>query len=158
MNKKALVLLGCPELPVQTGIALYLASRLKDAGIEVFIAGTDAALHLLSVSDPQGYYVAAERMINLDKCIASLAEKKFECDLCAVFVHNDAGTSYLATVQSISTAKLLAIFFGTDADALAGQIEFECDKLVAKAVHNPMPLKKQIDVMIKEVEKWAVSN
>ena len=27
MIKKALLLLGCPELPVQTGTALYLANR-----------------------------------------------------------------------------------------------------------------------------------
>jgi len=158
MNKKALLLLGCPELPVQTGVALYLANRLKDAGLEVFVAGTDAALHLLKVSDPKGHYVDAEKMMNLDKCIGALAEKRIDFDLCAVFVHNDAGISYLATIQSISNAKLVAIIFGSDAESISGQIAFECEKLVAKAVHNPMPLKKLIDAMIKEVKRWAVSN
>ena len=158
MNKKALLLLGCPELPVQTGIALYLANRLNDAGLEVFVSGTDAALHLLKVSDPQGHYVDAEKMVNLDKCIESLAEKRIDFDLCTVFVHNDAGISYLATIQSISNAKLVAIIFGSDAESISGQIEFECEKFVAKAVHNPMPLKKKIDTMMKEVKRWAVSN
>jgi hypothetical protein len=158
MNEKALLLLGCPELPVQTGVALYLASKLKEAGMAVFVAGTDAALHLLRVSDPQGHYVDAERMINLDKCIESLAEKRIDFDLCTVFVHNDAGISYLATIQSISNAKLFAIIFGSDAESISGQIDFECEKLVAKAVHNPIPLKKKIDSMMKEVKRWAVSN
>jgi hypothetical protein len=65
MNKKdVLLLLGCPEVPVQTGIALYLASRLKNAGMDVFVAGTDAALDLIKVSDPDGRYVDVEKMIN----------------------------------------------------------------------------------------------
>lgn len=158
MNKKALFLLGCPEVPVQTGIALYLASRLKNAGMDVFVAGTDAALDLLKVSDTEAHYVNAEMMTNLDKSIESLAEKRLDFDFCFVFVHNDAGISYLATVQSISKAKLFAIIFGNDAESLAKQIEFNCEKLVAKSVHNPNPLKKEIDEMIKEVKKWAVSN
>jgi hypothetical protein len=152
MIKKALLLLGCPELPVQTGTALYLANRLKEAGLEVFVAGTDSAILLLKVSDPKGFYVDAKQMINLDKCIAALAEKRLDFDLCAVFVHNDAGISYLATIRSISNAKLFAIIFGKDAETLAEQIEFECEKLVAKAVHNPIPLTKKIDATIKELK------
>jgi hypothetical protein len=158
MNKKALLLLGCPEVPVQTGIALYLASRLKDAGIAVYVAGTDSALDLLKVADPNGCYLEVEKMISLDTCIESLAEKRVDFDLCSVFVHNDAGVSYLATVQSISHAKLFAIIFGKDAEVLAGQIELDCEKLVARSVHNPIPLKRKLDDLIKEVERWAVSN
>ncbi len=158
MNKKALLLLGCPEVPVQTGIALYLASRLKNAGMDVFVAGTDAALDLLKVSDTEGHYVDTEMMTHQDKCVETLAEKRMEFDFCFVFVHNDAGISYLATIQSISKAKLFAIIFGHDAEALSGQIEFNCEKLVAKSVHNPIPLKKEIDERIREVERWAVSN
>ncbi len=158
MNKKALFLLGCPEVPVQTGIALYLASMLKNAGMDVFVAGTDAALELLKVSDTEAHYVDTTMMMNLDKSIETLAEKRMEFDFCFVFVHNDAGISYLATIQSISKAKLFAIIFGHDAESLAKQIEFNCEKLVAKSVHNPIPLKKEIDERIKEVKKWAVSN
>ncbi|MBA7533197.1 hypothetical protein ES705_25432 [subsurface metagenome] len=158
MNKKALLLLGCPEVPVQTGIALYLASRLKNAGMDVLVAGTDAALELLKVSDTEGHYVDAEKMMNLDKSIESLAEKRMDFDFCFVFVHNDAGISYLATVQSMSKAKLFAIIFGHDAESLAGQIDCNCEKLVARTVHNPIPLKKKIDARIREVKRWAVSN
>jgi len=158
MNRKALLLLGCPEVPVQTGIALYLASRLKNAGMAVFVAGTDTALDLLKISDPKGCYLDSEKMIGLDTCIAALAEKKMDFDLCSVFVHNDAGLSYLATVRSLSNAKHFAIIFGKDAEVLAGQVELTCKKLVAKSVHNPAPLKRKIDELMKEVERWAASN
>jgi len=158
MNKKALLLLGCPEVPVQTGIALYLASSLKNAGMAVYIAGTDTALDLLKISDPKGCYLDMEKMITLDKCIESLAEKSVDFDFCSVFVHNDAGLSYLATIQSISNARLFAIIFGKDAEVLAGQVELDCEKLVARAVHNPTPLKRKIDETMKEVERWAASS
>ena len=156
--KKALLLLGCPEVPVQTGIALYLASRLKNAGLAVYVTGTDSALDLLKVSDPNGYYLDTDKMISLDTCIEALAEKRMDFDFCSVFVHNDAGLSYLATILSISNAKLFAIIFGKDAEVLAGQIEFTCEKLVARSVHNPNPLKRKIDDAIPEVERWAASN
>lgn len=120
--------------------------------------GTDSALDLLKVPDPNGYYLDVEKMISLDTCIESLAEKRVDFDFCSVFVHNDVGISYLATVQSISHTKLFAIIFGKDAEALAGQIDLDCEKLVARSVHNPIPLKMMIDGMIKEVERWAVSN
>ena len=156
--KKALLLLGCPEVPVQTGIALYLASSLKNAGLAVFAAGTDTALDLLKISDPKGCYLDPEKLIPLDTCIEALAEKRMDFDFCSVFVHNDAGLSYLATILSISNAKLFAIIFGKDAEVLAGQIEFTCEKLVARSVHNPNPLKRKIDDAIPEVERWAASN
>ncbi|RZN33540.1 MAG: DUF1890 domain-containing protein [Methanophagales archaeon ANME-1-THS] len=156
--KLALLLLGCPEVPVQTGVALYLASGLKNAGMAVYAAGTDSALDLLKISDPKGCYLDPEKLIGLDTCIEALAEKRMDFDLCSVFVHNDAGLSYLATIQSLSTAKLYAIIFGKDAEALAAQIEFTCEKLAARAVHNPAPLKRMIDATIKEVERWAASN
>jgi hypothetical protein len=157
-TKKALLLLGCPEVPVQTSIALHLLDKLKRAGMHVSVAGTAAALELLNVSDPMGHYVDTAAMINLDKCIASLAEKRSDFDVCFIFVHNDAGISYLATIQGISKAKLFAIIFGNDAESISGQIDCKCEKLVAKTVHNPLPLKKKLDDTIKEVKRWAVSN
>jgi hypothetical protein len=158
MRKKALILLGCPELPIQTGIALYLASRLKDAGLEVSVAGTPTALQLLKVSDPHGHYVDKKNLLDLDSCIKALVEKRMAIDWCAVFVHNDAGVSYLATVRHISRAKLVALVLGHDAEALAAEIECECEKLIAKAVHNPQPAKQQIDALLEETERWAASN
>ncbi len=158
MRKKALILLGCPELPIQTGIALYLASRLRDEGLDVTVAGTPTALQLLTVSDPHGHYVDAKRLLDLDSCIKALVEKRIDIDWCAVFVHNDAGLSYLATVHHISRAKIVALVLGHDAEALAAEIACECEQLVAKAVHNPMSPKQQIDALLEETERWAASN
>lgn len=153
----ALLLLGCPELPVQTSLALYLLSGLKDAGIEVAVAGTDAALSLLTVADPKGHYLDHAELHNLDTCIASLAERQVDFDLCVVFVHSDSGLSYLGTVKGISKARLVAIIFGQEPNALAKQITFECETLVAKAVHNPVPFKKRLDRLVEEVKQWAAS-
>ncbi|HDS45564.1 MAG TPA: DUF1890 domain-containing protein [Methanomicrobia archaeon] len=158
MRKKALILLGCPELPIQTGIALYLASRLKDAGLAVSVAGTPTALQLLTVSDPHGHYVDKKHLHDLDSCIKALVEKRIAIDWCAVFVHNDAGVSYLATVHHISPAKLVAIVLGHDAEALAAEIDCECEKLVAKAVHNPQLPKQLIDALLEDTERWAALN
>ena len=142
----ALFLLGCPESPVQTAIALYLANKLKKGSIDLTVAGTKSAIALLKVSDPEGNYVL--KTVDLDSCIEHLAEKKVDFDLCFVFVRNDAGISYLSTLNSISAAKLFAIVFGNDADALASMIDFECEKIVYKTSHNPVPLKKRIDKVI----------
>jgi hypothetical protein len=158
MRKKALILLGCPELPIQTGIALYLASGLTDEGLDVSVAGTPTALQLLKIADPHGHYVDVKHLLDLDSCIKALVEKRMEIDLCAVFVHNDAGIAYLATVRHISRAKLVALVLGHDAEALAAEIEIECEKLMAKAVHNPLLPKQQIDALLKETERWAASN
>ena len=148
----ALLLLGCPESPVQTGIALYLASRLGKEGIDVTVAGTRSALNLIKVSDPDGHYMDGTRgMIDLDLCIANLAEKKIDFDLSFGFIHNDAGVSYLATMRSISNAKLFAIVFGGDADALASSIGFDCEKLVSATAHNPIPMKKKIDRVMRDM-------
>lgn len=153
----ALLLLGCPELPVQTSLALYLLSGLRDAGVEVTVAGTDAALSLLTVADPKGHYLDQAELHDLDACIAALADRRVDFDLCVVFVHSDTGLSYLGTVQSIAKARLVAIIFGREPNALAEQITFECETLVAKAVHNPVPFKKRLDRLVEEVTAWAVS-
>ncbi len=142
----ALFLLGCPESPVQTAIALYLANKLKKESIDLTVAGTKSAIALLKISDPEGNYVL--KTADLDSCIENLAEKKVDFDLCFVFVRNDSGISYLSTLNSISAAKLFAIVFGSDADALASMIDFECEKIVYKTGHNPVPLKKRIDQVI----------
>ena len=143
---KALILLGCPEIPIQTSIALYLAHKLKEAGTEVAMAGTNATLKLMKLADPQGHYLG--EMIDLDRCIADLAEGRRDFDLSFVFAHNDAGISYAGTMSCISRAGLFVVIFGRDAEELAETIDFDCEKLVAKAVHNPTPLKKLVDEVI----------
>ncbi|MBU4374439.1 MAG: DUF1890 domain-containing protein, partial [Euryarchaeota archaeon] len=96
---KALLLMGCPELPVQTAAAIYIANKLNLEGFEVTAAGNNAAQSLLLNSDPEKHYI--KKVMELDRCIGALAEKKMEFDLCFVFIHSDTGISYLATVKSL---------------------------------------------------------
>ena len=148
-KRRSLLLLGCPEVPVQTSIALYLAFRLRERGDEVVVAGTGAALKLTKLADPMGHYIG--ETMNIDRCIASISEGKIDFDLCFAFAHSDAGISYAGTMSYISRAELFVLIFGREAEEVAETVEFDCRKLVAKAVHDPMPLKKLID----EVIDWA---
>ncbi len=145
---KALLLMGCPELPVQTAAALYIANKLNREGFDVTAAGNKAAIGLLLNSDPEKHYI--KKAMDLDMCIANLSEKKMDFDLCFVFIHSDSGISYLATVKSLSKAKTVAVIFGKDIEPL---IEASGDSVIiaAKAVHNPAPLRARID----EVKSWA---
>jgi hypothetical protein len=148
-QKTALLVLGCPQVPVQTSIALYLINRLKKAGIVPIVAGNKAANTLLVIADPERHYLG--EVLDLDRAITQITDKKRDFDLCFVFIHNDAGVSYAATMGAISKAKLYALVYGEHQDALVQQIDFPCIKIAAKAVHNPLPLKKAID----EVSPWA---
>ena len=146
---KALFMMGCPELPVQTAAALYIANKLNKEGIEVTCAGNKAAISLLLNSDPEKHYI--KKVMDLDRCIGALAEKTIDFDLCFVFIHSDSGISYLATIKSISNAKTIAVIFGKEIESL---IEASGDSIIiaAKAVHNPTPLRAKID----GVKSWAV--
>src|SRR3989337_123571 len=139
---KALLMMGCPELPVQTAVALYITNKLNGEGFEVTAAGNKAAISLLLNSDPEKHYI--KKVMDLDRCIGALAEKKMDFDLCFVFIHSDSGISYLATVKAITKAKPVAIIFGKEIEPL---IEASGDSVIiaAKAVHNPTPLRAQID-------------
>ncbi|MDD1657990.1 MAG: DUF1890 domain-containing protein [Methanomicrobiales archaeon] len=149
--KKALLLLGCPEVPVQMGIALYLCHRLRKDGWDVTVAGNPSVLHLIRVSDPARHYV--DRITGLDRCMEKLIEGNAKPDLCLVFAHNDAGLSYAATVGSVTPSRVVAIIFGRNAEELAKTIEFPCETIVEKAVHNPLALRQKID----KVFGWAAS-
>ncbi len=148
-NKSALLVMGCPEVPVQMSIVLYLSNKLSKAGYEVVIAGTDAALKLLMVSDPDGHYIG--KTIDIDQCIADIVEKKIDFDYCFTFMHSDAGATYAATMSAISGAKMYALVFGKNAESLGETLEFPAGKIVAKAVHNPVPLKNKVDRVMKDL-------
>ncbi|MCC7565681.1 MAG: DUF1890 domain-containing protein [Methanomicrobiaceae archaeon] len=148
----ALILLGCPQVPVQTSAALYLAHALSRAGIRPRIAGTPAARKLVEVADPERHYAAD--LADLDGCIGEMAEGRGGYRYCFAFIHNDSGVAYAATVAAISQAHIVAVLFGEHAEALAGEIEFPCERIVAPAPHNPLPLKRRID----EVLTWVASN
>jgi len=151
-EKKAVLVLGCPQVPVQTGIALYLISQLRKKGIGATVAGNRAARLLIEVSDPDRHYIT--EVMDLDRYISDLVEKNRHFDYHFVFVHNDAGVSYAATIQSVSGSPVIALIYGEHFQEVADDIQFPCEKIVAKAVHNPMPLKKKLD----EVLPWVVSN
>ena len=151
IDAKVLLMVGCPEVPIQTSIALYLSHKLTNLGLDVTVAGTDAATKLLKVSDSDGYY--AKKLVDLDKTLEDIIEKKADFDICFAFMYNDAGMTYAATMSAISQARLYSLVFGSHAETLAETIEFECEKIVAKAVHNPVQLKSKLDKVVGEIIK-----
>jgi len=150
-DAKVLLMMGCPEVPIQTSIALYLSHKLTNLGLDVTVAGTDAATKLLKVSDSDGYY--AKKLVDLDKTLEDIIEKRTDFDICFAFMHNDAGMTYAATMSAISQARLYSIVFGIHAETLAETIEFDCEKIVAKAVHNPVQLQNKLDKVMEEIVK-----
>lgn len=152
-HKKALLLLGCPEVPVQTSMAIYTSDLLVKSGAVITIAGNNAALGLVMTADPSGHYI--KDTADLDATIGGLAEKRVDADICYVFVHNDAGLSYLATAAALISGEAVGIIFGNDARILAQQCDDIGLKYIwARAVHNPNPIISKINM---EVERWAAS-
>ena len=148
---RVLLVMGCPEVPVQMAIGLYLAHMFRKEGKEVTVAGNPSVLHLLRISDPDGHYVPA--MIDLDRCIGQMVEKKKDYGIVVTFVHNDAGISYAATMRHISKGRLVVLVFGRNAEPLGAEIDFPCEKVVEAAVHNPGKLRQKVN----EVFGWRAS-
>jgi len=147
----ALIVLGCPEVPVQQALALYIVNRLKKQGIRTRLAGNPAVLNLLKVSDPEQQYIQETQV--LEKAIGEIAEKNQNWDLCIAFAHSDAGISYAATMRHLLPAsRFVVILFGKDPEALAGTADLGCETIVEKAVHNPMQIRRKIN----EVFGWVV--
>ncbi len=140
----ALIVLGCPEVPVQQALALYASHQLKKTGGIVHVTGNPAVLNLLKVSDPGRHYLPETSV--LENCIGQIADGKRTSDLCIVFAHSDPGISYAATMRHLLPAtRLVVVIFGKDPEPLAALIDFPCEKIVEKAVHNPMALRKKMD-------------
>jgi hypothetical protein len=150
-NSGPLLILGCPEVPVQQALALYCAHQFGEHGGELRIAGNKAVLQLIRISDLKRVY--AQKMMDLDRCIEELATKKLDPSLCIVFAHSDAGISYATTVRYLTAGRLIVVVFGRDAESLGAELDIPCEKIVEKAVHNPGQLRKRLD----EVMGWAVS-
>jgi len=148
---KVLLMMGCPEVPIQTSIALYLSHKLTKLGFDVTVAGTGAATQLLKVSDSDGYY--SKKLANLDNTLEDIMENRADFDICFAFMHNDAGMTYAATISAVSQSRLYSIVFGRNAEALAETIEFDCEKIVAVDVHNPIRLKNKLDKVVEEIVK-----
>ena len=93
-------------------------------------------------------------MMVLEKCIEEVVGKKRDCEICVVFAHNDAAIQYAATMGFLlPKSRLIVIVFGRTPEVLVEMITFPCEKIVDKAVHNPMHEKMKIN----EVFGWAAS-
>lgn len=151
-QKKALIVLGCPEVPVQNSLAIYTAYQLQRNGYNVLIAGNPAVMKLLMTSDPERHYISA--MTTLEKAVDDITTSDGNYELCLAFAHSDAGISYAATMRYLlPKARFVSIVFGREAEEIAKLIEYEGEQIVEVAVHNPMQLKKKMN----EVFHWAVS-
>ncbi len=151
-DKKALIVLGCPEVPVQNALAVYTAYQLKSSGYSFLIAGNPAVMKLLMTSDPERHYIGA--MTSLEKAVEDISSGNDNVDLCIAFAHSDAGISYAATMKYLlPSARFITIVFGREAESISHLIEYEGEQIVEVAVHNPMQLRKKMS----EVLGWVVS-
>jgi len=152
--KKALVLLGCPESPSQTPMAVYVTYKLKQMGYAVTTASTPSAMKLLEVGDPEGHYI--ENKIDIDSCIDKLDKGTF--DLLIGFIHKDAAVSYFVTFNSILDTTSLAIIFEKDAEKLEDFQNMVAEStnatiVSARAFHNPTPLRVRFDKALKKMSE-----
>ena len=151
---KALVLLGCPETPSQTPMAVYVFNTLKKMGYDTTIAANPAASKLVKISDPENYYNL--NLKDLERLLGEINEGDF--DLLVGFVHKDAAASFFVSFEQILQCKSLALVFSRDADEIeefVNMIEESQSnaKIVAvRAFHNPSPIKVHFDKAIKEFE------
>lgn len=151
--KKALILLGCPEAPSQTPMAVYSVYKLTDMGYDVTVASTPSAMKLLEVSDPEELYV--KNKVDIESCLENLEKGAY--DLLIGFVHKDAAVSYFVTFYHILNTTSLAVVFEKDPDLLASFVESisestDANIVSARAYHNPTPLRVKFDRAIKELE------
>lgn len=146
-------MLGCPEAPSQTPLAVYSAYKLTGMGYDVKVASTPSAMKLLEVSDPEEYYV--KNKIDIDSCLENLEKESY--DLLVGFVHKDAAVSYFVTFHSLLNTKSIAVVFEKDRELLDQFIESvkentDATIVSARAYHNPTPLRVKFDRVLKELE------
>lgn len=151
---KALILLGCPETPAQTPMAVYVFNKLTKMGYDTTIAANPAASKLVKISDPEGLYNF--NFIDLERTLGEVNEGDY--DFFVGFVHKDAAASFFVTFDQILNTKSIALVFSRDADEVAefvNMIEESGSKALISAVrafHNPSPIKVKFDKAIKEFE------
>ena len=151
---KALVLLGCPETPSQTPMAVYVFNKLTKMGYDVTIAANPAASKLVRISDPEGYYNL--NLVDLERSLGEIDQGDY--DLLVGFVHKDAAAAFFVTFDQILNTKSLALVFSRDMDEIDEFVSMIQEsgsnaKIVAvRAFHNPSPIKVKFDKAIKEFE------
>ncbi|MCF0226505.1 MAG: DUF1890 domain-containing protein [Methanobrevibacter sp.] len=150
--KKALILLGCPEVPSQTPMAIYASYKLSKLGYDVSIAANPAATKLVTVSDPENYYV--KNLIDLDNCLNDVGEGDF--DLLVGFVHKDAAASFFVTFYHILQTKSLALVFEKDPELLKEYVDIveentDAEIVAVRAFHNPTPIRVRFDKALERL-------
>lgn len=146
----ALILIGCPQIPVQSPLVLWIADFLRDAGHTPVVAANPSARQLVQTSDPKGRYVSS--FVDVDKALNEMADRKCWSLIISLF-HNDAGLTYTATAASLSPESVfVSVIFGEHAYELADEVEFETETVVAPVTHNTRPLLTKLG----EVLEWAV--
>ncbi len=151
-GKTALLVLGCPEVPIQMALALFAGYHLKAKGYQVISAGNPAVMKLIRTSDPAGHYL--DQFTSLERSIEGITGGQTTYDLCLCFAHNDSGIAYAATFRYLlPETRLVTVVFGREAEDLATRIEYEGEVIIEKAVHNPIPLRRKL----QEVMGWAAS-
>ena len=73
---KALVLLGCPETPSQTPLAVYVFNQLTKMGYDTTIAANPAAKKLVKISDPEDYYHL--NLVDLERLLGEINPGDFD--------------------------------------------------------------------------------
>jgi hypothetical protein len=151
--KKALILLGCPESPAQTPMALYASHRLTNAGYDVTVVSNPSATRLIDVSDPEERYI--QKKTDIESCLENLKEGDF--DLLLGFVHKDAAVAYFVTFYHILNTKSMALIFEKDSHLLEdfeNQVKenTEAQIVSARAYHNPTPIRVKLDKAINQLE------
>ena len=151
---KALILLGCPETPSQTPLAVYVFDKLTDMGYDVTIAANPAAKRLVKLSDPKGLYNL--NILDLEKTLSNITQGSY--DLLVGFVHKDAAASFFVTFEHILETKSLALVFSKDMDEVDEFVNIieesgsNAEIVAVRAFHNPSPIKVKFDKAIKEFE------
>lgn len=150
--KKALVLLGCPESPSQTPMAVYVANKLSELDYDVTVAANPAATKLVKVSDPKKVYVKS--IVDLDRCLNDIKEGDY--DLLVGFVHKDAAASFFITFYHLLQCESIALVFEKDMELLESYVDMVQEntdaKIVAvKAFHNPTPIRVRFDKVVEEL-------
>ena len=151
---KALILLGCPETPSQTPMAVYAFSKLTNLGYDVTIAANPAAAKLVKVSDPEGFYNL--NIVDLERTLGEISEGDY--DLLVGFVHKDAAAAFFVTFDQILNTKSIALVFERDLDLVAQFVEMieesgsKANICAVRAFHNPSPIKINFDKALKELE------
>jgi hypothetical protein len=152
--KKALILLGCPESPAQTPLAIYTTYKLTEIGYLVTVASTPSAKKLIEVADPAEHYL--KNKMDIETCLDGLEEGLY--DLLVGFVHKDAAVSYFVTFYHILNCNSLALVFHRDPEKLeyfekTVRENTEAETVSARAYHNPTPIRVRLDKALKKLEE-----